>query len=302
MKKEIPVIWFMMAAMLPCAVLFAPPKKATVQERCPENTGRMLAHAVLADLPKGMVLRGGTFSILEKDLEADIEKAPHYLRTELRTYIMFQLEQTVKKKLFLDAARQRGDKKTPPQTAIKSYLETVTAKANVSNKTARDFYDKNQTLFAGASYATVQSGIKQHLLQLEKHHLADHHVLQLSRQTAMEISEAWLKSACFRMKNTPIGKARAGGRPTLVNFGAEGCCGPRMSGVLNAVRGKVGAAVNVFFIDVRQTPVQAAWYNVRTQPMQIYFGREGKEVHRHSGFMSYHGILSVLKKQGLLVN
>jgi thioredoxin 1 len=53
------------------------------------------------------------------------------------------------------------------------------------------------------------------------------------------------------------------------------------------------------FIDVWKDPSQGKKFGIRTIPTQIFYDKEGKEVHRHVGFMSEKEIVSQLKSMGV---
>jgi len=56
---------------------------------------------------------------------------------------------------------------------------------------------------------------------------------------------------------------------------------------------------SIVFIDVWENQEQAERFGIRAIPTQIFFNQEGKEVHRHVGFMSENEIVAQLKKMGI---
>jgi len=55
----------------------------------------------------------------------------------------------------------------------------------------------------------------------------------------------------------------------------------------------------ILFIDVWKDPDQAKRFGIQTIPTQIFYDKQGKEVLRHSGFMSEEAIVTQLKKMGV---
>ena len=274
-------------------------RRTTLQEHYPGNMSGILAGAVLTDLPPDKVLRTATFTIDRKDIEDHIKKAPSYIRGQLRKYSLFQLAQLTRRHMLLSAAKKQTLKGGPDNDLLVRYIKLIAAKADVTNEKARAFFDNNRDMFGGASFEQVKSNVKRYLLQQEKRLMIDNHVSKLSREFSLEVSSSWVKTAYSRMKDNPLDRARANNRLTVVNFGADGCCGPTMSGTLDEVRKKTSKRVDVLFIDVQREPILVAWYNVRVNPTQIFFDRNGRELYRHTGFISPNGIMNQLKKADL---
>jgi thioredoxin 1 len=51
---------------------------------------------------------------------------------------------------------------------------------------------------------------------------------------------------------------------------------------------------------VWKNPEEAEKYNIKSIPTQIFFDANGKEISRHTGFISEEDILKVFEKQGEL--
>ncbi len=90
------------------------------------------------------------------------------------------------------------------------------------------------------------------------------------------------------------------GMVTMVDLGADACVpckmmAPIITKLEKAYRGKAA----IVFIDVWKDKEPAKRFGVRAIPTQIFFDKNGKEVYRHTGFMSETDIVSRLKKMGV---
>lgn len=102
------------------------------------------------------------------------------------------------------------------------------------------------------------------------------------------------------MSVADAGKVPAKGMVTMVDLGATTCIpcklmAPIMKKLEKAYEGKAA----IIFIDVRKRPRESRKFGIRVIPTQIFFNKEGKEVHRHEGFMSEAAIVRQLKKMGV---
>lgn len=88
--------------------------------------------------------------------------------------------------------------------------------------------------------------------------------------------------------------------PRLLDLGATTCIPCKMMvPVLAELREHYRGRLDVVFIDVSENPDAAEPYGVETIPTQIFFDAEGKERHRHVGFISEGEILSKWKELGI---
>lgn len=90
------------------------------------------------------------------------------------------------------------------------------------------------------------------------------------------------------------------GMPTMVDLGADECVPCKMMApILEKVEKKYKGKAAIVFIDVWKDKEPAKRFGVRAIPTQIFFDKEGKEVHRHQGFMSEADIDRIFKKMGV---
>ncbi|MBW1861253.1 MAG: thioredoxin family protein [Deltaproteobacteria bacterium] len=90
------------------------------------------------------------------------------------------------------------------------------------------------------------------------------------------------------------------GMVTMIDLGAKKCIPCKMMAPIMEKMEKVYRdKAAIVFIDVWENREQAGRFGVRAIPTQIFFNSEGKEVHRHVGFMSEKEIVVQLKKMGI---
>jgi len=80
--------------------------------------------------------------------------------------------------------------------------------------------------------------------------------------------------------------------PRVLDLGADKCMACKaMEPVLEKLREEYKGKLQVDFIDVWKNPDEAKKYNIRSIPTQIFFDKNGKEISRHTGFISEEDIL-----------
>jgi len=90
------------------------------------------------------------------------------------------------------------------------------------------------------------------------------------------------------------------GMPTMVDLGANECIPCKMMvPVMEKVEKKYRGKAAIVFIDVWKDKDQAKRFGIRAIPTQIFFDKEGKEVHRHEGFMGEADIDQIFKGMGV---
>ncbi len=94
--------------------------------------------------------------------------------------------------------------------------------------------------------------------------------------------------------------ASAAALPRLVDLGAGKCIPCKaMAPILEQLRQDYAGRLEVTFFDVWKAPEQAEPYRIHMIPTQIFYGRDGRELARHQGFMSREEILAQWKAVGV---
>lgn len=117
---------------------------------------------------------------------------------------------------------------------------------------------------------------------------------------SITLSAAWAKEAVALARDNPVDKARMSSRPSVVDFGAESCvpC-KKMAPILKALRKRYDGRANVVFVHIGEEPILAARYRIAEIPVQVFYDKEGREVHRHLGFLPEKEIVKRLKEMGV---
>jgi thioredoxin 1 len=89
------------------------------------------------------------------------------------------------------------------------------------------------------------------------------------------------------------------GIPRLVDVGADRCIPCKaMAPILADLRTEYAGRMQVDFIDVWKDPDAGEPYQVYSIPTQIFYGRDGRELERHQGFISKADILATWDRHG----
>ncbi|MBC8198796.1 MAG: thioredoxin family protein [Desulfobacterales bacterium] len=87
------------------------------------------------------------------------------------------------------------------------------------------------------------------------------------------------------------------GKPVLVDFGSNSCIPCRqMRPILHEVKKEYSGKAEVLVVDVYKHKNLAVEHKIRMIPTLIFFDSNGKEVHRHQGFMSKKLIMEQFRK------
>jgi thioredoxin 1 len=87
---------------------------------------------------------------------------------------------------------------------------------------------------------------------------------------------------------------------TLVDLGAKSCVPCKMMApILEKLEKDYKGRAAIVFLDVWKDPDQAKRFGISVIPTQIFYDKQGKEILRHTGFMSEEAIVAQLKKMGV---
>jgi thioredoxin 1 len=117
-----------------------------------------------------------------------------------------------------------------------------------------------------------------------------------------------LLSTAFLLMSVAVVRAEPGippdvpvkGMVTMVDLGAKSCIPCKMMApIMEKLEKDYKDKAAILFIDVWKDPDQAKRFGIRVIPTQIFYDKQGKEVLRHTGFMSEEAIVAQLKKLGV---
>ncbi|MBI5558125.1 MAG: thioredoxin family protein [Deltaproteobacteria bacterium] len=88
---------------------------------------------------------------------------------------------------------------------------------------------------------------------------------------------------------------------TMADFGAHTCIPCKMmEPILEKLTHDYQGRAAIVFIDVWQDVAAADQFGIRTIPTQVFYGKDGKEVYRHQGFLAEKDIVAKLKEMGVV--
>ena len=109
------------------------------------------------------------------------------------------------------------------------------------------------------------------------------------------LSALWTDAWAAKFKDVPVK-----GMVTMIDLGATSCIPCKMMApILKKLKKAYKGKAAIIFIDVWKHRDQSKRFGIRVIPTQIFFDKNGKEVHRHKGFMSKAAIVRQLKKMGV---
>ena len=279
----------------------ATPNAQALSEKYPGLASSALTYATAATLPQGVLLKAGELTISEKDIADQIARVPQPQQDQLRKNAFYVLENVAATKLLVQAAKASGSSTDPNErNLIQRYLQGIVAKATVTDREVADFYQANKEACGGATLDQLKGQIRQLVLQQKQQEIANEHVRTLGQRVPIEVSDTWAKAQAVLARDNPVDKARASGRPSLVDFGSTGCVPCDMlAPILETLKTKYAGKLNVVFVHTGQEQILAARYGIQSIPMQFFYDKDGKEVFRHIGFWPQEEIEKKLAAMGV---
>lgn len=294
-----------LGASLGIAVAQTPTKPSLVKDMYPGLAAGALRSAKLSILPSGVLLRSGDLQIMQKDVDSDTAKSPAEVRSHLKNNAFFMLESRATGDLLAAEAKawaaQKGREVGADRNELlKAYFEDLTANLAVTDDEVRAFYDANKDMMSGATFDQVKGELKDYLLNEKRQQAVDAHVATIADRTLVEVNKAWVARQYALAMNNIVDKARKSGKPTMVDFGADGCrpC-DMMTPILSSVKKDYAGKANVIFVHVRKEPILGARYGIQVIPVQVFFDKSGSEVFRHEGFFPKDQIVAKLAEMGV---
>ena len=97
-----------------------------------------------------------------------------------------------------------------------------------------------------------------------------------------------------------VGDVPVKGMVTMIDLGRNKCLPCKMmEPIMEKLEKRYNGKAAIILIDIAKDYDRAKQFTFRSIPTQIFFDKEGKEVHRHVGFMSEEAIVEQLKKMGV---
>lgn len=276
----------------------------TVKSSYPTLTTGALASAKLVETPVGVVLRSGEIKVTQKDLDAEIGKAPEAVRPQLKRNLFFVLENKATQMLLQresdNWAKQNKTVPSGQDSVMRAYILNLTKSLSVSDEEMKSFLDANKDIMGDATFEQVKEQLKEYLLGQKRQDAVNAHIASIGERYDIDINKNWAAKQYSAAMDNPIDKARKSGKPSMIDLGADGCrpC-DMMTPILESLKKEYVGKVNILFVHVRKEQILAARYGVQSIPVQVFFDKDGKEVFRHAGFFPKEQIVAKLAEMGV---
>jgi thioredoxin 1 len=116
----------------------------------------------------------------------------------------------------------------------------------------------------------------------------------------LTVLSLWAGSAAEQSNAQDFSHVPVKGMVTLIDLGADQCVPCKMMApILSKLQKDYKDKTAIVVIDVYRHNDQVQRFGIRAIPTQIFFDPNGKEVYRHTGFMSEKAIVEQLSKMGV---
>ncbi|MFA6242226.1 MAG: thioredoxin domain-containing protein [Candidatus Hydrogenedentales bacterium] len=306
MRVTMMTTFVLAVCLISCFTTAARAEGATsaLSTRYPQLASGVLSFANLDTLPEGVLLKSGDIEVTRAELDSEMTKAKGEVTGQLEKNRLFLLENVAMRKLLLQAARAAGSANQATEEAekdlLKKYFDSVTIDVAVTDDEVAKFYEENKDMCGGASLDQIKGQLRDYVLGQKKQEAVAEHIRTIGQRSPIVLASSWVDEQAKLALDNPVDKARASGKPSLVDFGASGCrpC-DMMTPILESLKSKYDGKLNVLFVHVREEQILASRYGIQSIPVQVFFNKEGKEIERHTGFYAQDEIEKRLKEMGV---
>jgi len=265
-------------------------KPRTAGEVYPEFGIGFLEDAELADIGPDVLATVNGKEITRKYLEQKIKDTPEESRALFESTKGFVLAQLVQRELMLEEARKQGLVKENADEmgeneAIRKMVDKHVEGVEVTEQELKQACQEHKEELGDAKFEDVKDRIRDVLLQSKKQEKFIEFMEGISKGAKVVVDDKWAAEQQKIVTDNPVDKARASGKPTMVEFFAEWCppC-KKMKPTIEELK-KSRKDVNIVSVDVDQNESLSLRYGIQNLPTQVYFDRKGKEVDRHEGYL-----------------
>ena len=248
----------------------------------------------------------------------EVAKVENPLRDMVREEPEKFVQELVMRTLLLQEAKKEGisvpartykdtakDALPPDLALIAEFMKKkFSTPPEVTQDEIKAFYDLFKAQMGGKSLKEVAPALEQLLRQGKQQEMVERYMKDLHQAAKVEINEKRLKKIAIAPPDSntedEFKKALGGGKPVLVDFGANSCVPCReMRPVLNELGKEYTGKASILVIDVYKYQNLAKDYQIQLLPTLIFFDAKGKEVSRHVGALDKEKIVSKLKEIGV---
>ena len=251
------------------------------------------------------------------EFNRELEKAESPLKEMLRENPQQLLEGIIMNRVFLQEAKKQG--LTPP---IKTYKDTdkdglspeealigelikkkFSTPPTVTKEEIKLYYSLLKDRLGGKPLDEVSPMIEQIIREGKQQEEMKQYVTELRASAKVETDQIRLQKIASKPpeSNTEeeLKKAFAGGKPFLVDFGANSCLPCRqLRPILKEISKEYTGKAEILVIDVYKYQHLANEYKIKAIPTLVFFDNKGKEVFRQPGVMNKDQISAKLKEIG----
>jgi thioredoxin 1 len=175
---------------------------------------------------------------------------------------------------------------------------------DVTKEEIETFYTMFKGQMGGKKLAEVSPAITQIIQEGKQQQAVEQYLKEVRTNAKVDIDQNRLKKMTAKPpeSNTEeeFKKALTGGKPVLVDFGANNCVPCRqMRPILKELGQEYAGKAEVLVIDVYKYQNLAKDYKVALIPTLVFFDAKGKEIFRQMGAMEKDKIAAKLKEIGV---
>jgi thioredoxin 1 len=253
-----------------------------------------------------------------EQFDKELTKIQEPLQTMYKEEPEKLLEGIIMKALLLQEAKKQGitpptktykdgdkDSLPPDETMIGELMKKkFSTPPDVTKEEIETFYTMFKGQMAGKKLEEVSPAIKQIIQEGKQQQAVEQYLKEIRTNAKVEIDQNRLKKLTAKPpeSNTEeeFKKALTGGKPVLVDFGANNCVPCRqMRPILKELGQEYAGKAEVLVIDVYKYQNLAKDYKVALIPTLVFFDAKGKEIFRQMGAMEKDKIAAKLKEIGV---
>lgn len=282
--------------------------------------GAALFYFLYLQNPSRQILaRVNNDKITVEQFNKELDKVePPLIREMLREDPNNLLERMIVKTLLLQEAKKQGvsapvktfkdaaSNPLPPDESVIAELigKKFPSPPEVTREEVEGFYKMYKNRMEGKSLKEVAPAIEQYIREAKSREVLAQFLEEIRKNAKVDISQAQLQKVVVKPPemNTEeeLKQALSGGKPILVDFGANSCLPCRqLRPVLKEIATEFSEKAKILTIDVYKYQNLAKEYRVLMLPTLVFFDSKGKETFRNVGLMEKEKIVGKLKEIGL---
>jgi len=191
------------------------------------------------------------------------------------------------------------------ESIINEFMEKkFSSPPEVTREEIERFYKMYKDRMEGKPLKEVAPAIEQIIREMKQREALGQFLGELRKNAKVNINQERLQKITAKPPDSnteeDFKKATAGGKPVLVDFGANSCVPCRqLRPILKEINKEYSEKASVLVIDVYKYQDLARQYQIQLIPTLVFFDSKGKEVFRHVGILEKEKIVAKLKEIGM---